>query len=126
MDLSKYYFTETHEWVLIEDEYAYIGITDYAQKELGDIVYVECPEEGDEVEKNEPFGSIEAVKAVEEINSPIDGVVKEVNKDLETMPELINESPYEEGWIIKVKYYDKKGIENLLSEKKYHNLLEDI
>jgi glycine cleavage system H protein len=86
-------YTETHEWVKVDGDIAYIGITDFAQHELGDIVYVELPDEGEEVSAGESFGSVEAVKAVEDLNSPVSGEIIAVNGDLEDRPELLNQSP---------------------------------
>lgn len=124
MVLDNLYYTDSHEWVKVDGEDAYIGITDFAQKELGDIVYVELPEEGDEVASGESFGSIEAVKAVEDIISPISGEVIKVNLDLEDTPELINSSPYENGWIVKIKLADVDEVEKLLSVNEYKKLIE--
>jgi glycine cleavage system H protein len=118
-------YSETHEWVKVEGEVAVIGITDYAQHELGDIVFVELPEVGDEVEKGESFGSIEAVKAVEDINSPVSGEVIEINSALEDQPELINSSAFEEGWIIKVKLSDKAELEELIKAAAYQEMIEE-
>jgi len=117
-------YSETHEWVKVDGNTAFIGITDYAQHELGDIVYVELPDEGDEVSAGESFGSVEAVKAVEDINSPVSGEVVKVNVDLEDKPELINQSPYADGWLIKVKLSDKDELENLMSAEDYREMIE--
>jgi glycine cleavage system H protein len=125
MVIDGLYYTETHEWLKVEGDVAYFGITDYAQHELGDIVYVELPDEEDELEVGESFGSIEAVKAVEDLNSPVSGEVIEANEDLEDTPELINKSPYEDGWIIKIKLADKSELENLLSAEDYKKIIED-
>jgi len=119
------HYTETHEWIKIEDDHAIIGITDYAQHELGDIVFVELPDIGDEIEKGEPFGSVEAVKAVEDLNSPLSGEVVEINNDLEDQPELINSSAFEKGWIIKIKYSDKSQLDKLLDAAAYKELIEE-
>jgi glycine cleavage system H protein len=116
-------YTEEHEWVLVEDDIAIIGITDYAQSELGDIVYVELPQIGDLVQQMEPFGTIEAVKTVTDLFAPVSGEVVEVNTLLEDSPHLINEDPYGEGWIIKVKLSDPSELENLLSAEEYRNLV---
>ncbi len=112
-------YTEEHEWVLVDDDVATIGITDYAQEELGDIVFVELPAENDEVKQMEPFGTIEAVKAVSDLFSPVSGTVVEVNSLLEDQPELINKSPYDEGWMIKVKLSDKSEIDSLMDAETY-------
>ncbi len=117
-------YTEEHEWVLVEDDVAIIGITDYAQSELGDVVYVELPQVGDLVQQMEPFGTIEAVKTVADLFAPISGEVVEVNTLLEDSPHLINEDPYGEGWLIKVKMSDPSELENLLSAEEYRNLVQ--
>ncbi len=117
-------YTETHEWVEVIGDEAVIGITDFAQHELGDIVYVELPELGDNVEKGEGFGSVEAVKAVEDILSPITGEVVAINEELEDKPETINEDAFGDGWIMKVKLSDKNELEDLISAEKYAELIE--
>ena len=117
-------YTESHEWIKVDGDEAFIGLTDYAQHELGDIVYVELPDEGDDVAAGESFGSVEAVKAVEDINSPVSGEVIKVNGDLEDKPELINQSPYEDGWLLKIKLSDKDELENLMSAKEYKEMIE--
>ncbi len=117
-------YTETHEWVEVIGDEAVIGITDFAQHELGDIVYVELPELGDNVEKGEGFGSVEAVKAVEDILSPVTGEVVAINEELEEKPETINEDAFGDGWIMKVKFSDKNELEDLLSAEKYAELVE--
>jgi len=113
------YYTENHEWLKIDGEYAFVGISDYAQHELGDIVFVELPEVGDLIHAGDPLGSLEAVKTVEEIFIPITGEVVKVNNDLSETPELINQSPYDDGWLIKIRYSNKEEIENLLSAEEY-------
>ncbi|ODS41151.1 MAG: glycine cleavage system protein H [Candidatus Altiarchaeales archaeon WOR_SM1_79] len=114
-------YTEEHEWVLIDDTNttATIGITDYAQSELGDIVFVELPNENDEVKQMEPFGTIEAVKAVSDLFSPVSGVVTEVNTILQDQPELINQDPYYKGWMIKVQLSDTSELDSLMSPEDY-------
>ncbi len=112
-------YTEEHEWVLIEDDIATIGITDYAQGELGDIVFVELPAVDDAVTQMEPFGTIEAVKAVSDLFSPVSGTVVEVNELLQDQPELINQSPYDQGWMIKVKLSAPAELDGLLSPEDY-------
>ncbi len=119
------YYTETHEWIKVEGDDAFYGITDHAQHELGDIVYVELPEEDEELEAGDAFGSIEAVKAVEDLISPVTGVVIEVNEDLEDAPETINKSAFEDGWIIKIKLTNKSELKNLLSADEYKKLIEE-
>ncbi len=122
---DNFLYTETHEWVKVEGDIAVIGITDYAQHELGDIVFVELPEVGDNVGKNEPFGSIEAVKAVEDMNSPVSGEIIEVNEALEDQPELINSSAFDEGWIVKLKLADKSELDSLLKADAYKEMIEE-
>ncbi|MBN1350647.1 glycine cleavage system protein GcvH [candidate division KSB1 bacterium] len=112
-------YTEEHEWVRTEDDIATVGITDYAQGELGDIVFVELPEVGTTTAQMEAFGTIEAVKAVSDLYSPLSGEVVEVNTLLEERPEIINEDPYGEGWMIKIKLSNKKELESLLSADDY-------
>lgn len=122
--LEGLHYTETHEWVKVEGDFAFIGISDYAQHELGDIVHVELPEEGDEVAAGEPMGSLEAVKTVEDIISPISGEVIKVNIELFDQPELINNSPYEDGWLIKIRLSSKDEIENLLTSENYRKHIQ--
>jgi len=112
-------YTESHEWVRVDGDLATIGISDFAQHELGDIVFVELPEVGSKVSAGEPCGSIEAVKAVEDLISPVSGKVEEKNGDLEDSPDLINKSPYEEGWLLKVRLSNPDELENLLSAVEY-------
>lgn len=122
-DLS---YSEEHEWVKKEEgQQVRIGITDFAQSELGDIVFVELPEEGDEVEANEPFGSVESVKTVSELYAPVSGKVVEVNSELEEAPEMVNQSPYEEGWMIVVEMSDPAELDSLLTAEKYEEMYKD-
>jgi glycine cleavage system H protein len=125
MVLDELLYTETHEWLKVEGDEAYYGITDYAQHELGDIVYVELPDEEDDLEAGESFGSIEAVKAVEDLISPVTGTVLELNEELEDAPETINKSAFEDGWIIKIKLADLSELDNLLSAEQYKKIIED-
>ncbi len=117
------YYTESHEWVKVEGGIAYIGITDYAQDSLGEIVFVELPEEESAVEAGEVFGAIESVKAASDVNSPITGTILEINDDLEDSPELLNEDPYEH-WIIKVDLEDETELEHLLTAEQYQEILD--
>jgi glycine cleavage system H protein len=114
-------YTEEHEWVLVDDtnNTATIGITDYAQGELGDIVFVELPEANEEVKQMEAFGSIEAVKAVSDLFSPVSGVIIEVNTILQDQPELINQDPYDKGWMIKVQLSNPAELKALMSPDDY-------
>jgi len=114
-------YTNEHEWVSIEDGLATVGITDYAQNELGDIVFVELPEVGTEVEAMETFGTIEAVKTVADLFSPANGTVEEINTALEDHPELVNTDPYGEGWMIKIKVSEDP--EGLLTAKEYKEMI---
>lgn len=116
-------YTKEHEWVKSESNIATIGITDYAQGELGDVVFVEMPKLGAKVTQMQPFGVIEAVKAVSELFSPVSGEVTETNSKLETEAGIINKDPYGEGWIIKVKISNQTEIDNLLTADKYKELL---
>jgi glycine cleavage system H protein len=115
-------YTRDHEWVKFEGEYATVGITEFAQRELGDIVYVEVETIGDEVEAGEVFGTVEAVKTVSDLMMPIKGEIVEFNEALNNSPELVNESPYTEGWMIKIKVTDQ-GSEDLLSAEEYEELV---
>lgn len=117
-------YTKEHEWVRVENDVATVGITDYAQGELGDIVFVELPKVGTKVEQMKPFGVIEAVKAVSDIFSPLSGEVIEVNGRLESEAGIINKDPYGEGWIIKIRISDPKGLNNLLSADDYKKLIQ--
>ena len=125
MVIEDLYYTETHEWIKVDGDKAYFGITDYAQHELGDIVYVELPESGDDINTGEAFGSIEAVKAVEDLIAPISGEVLKINENLADNPELINKSAFEEGWLIQIKIADKGELDKLLNFKAYEKLIEE-
>ncbi len=118
-------YTKEHEWALVEGNVVTVGITDYAQDSLGDIVYLELPEEGTEVESHEPFGVIESVKAVSDLYAPVSGRVVEVNRDLIDQPEIINEDPYGEGWMIKIEFDDPSEIEELLTAEEYRQFIEE-
>lgn len=118
-------YSEEHEWVKVEGEKARIGITDFAQDELGDIVFVELPEVGDELEADEPFGSVESVKTVSELYAPISGKVVEINEDLDDSPEYVNESPYDKAWMIVVEPSDSSEIDELMSPEDYEKMIEE-
>ncbi|WP_182014021.1 glycine cleavage system protein GcvH [Bacillus licheniformis] len=118
-------YSEEHEWVKTEGDKVRIGITDFAQSELGDIVFVELPEVGDEIKADEPFGSVESVKTVSELYAPINGKVVEVNEDLEDSPEFVNESPYEKAWMIVVEPSDASEIENLMTAGQYEYMIKE-
>jgi glycine cleavage system H protein len=116
-------YTKDHEWVRVEENQAIVGITDYAQGELGDIVYVEIEALGEDLKKEEIFGSVEAVKTVSDLFLPVSGTVTEVNEGLEDNPELINEDPYNKGWIIKMKIQNPAELEELLNSESYKELI---
>ena len=115
-------YSEEHEWVKKEGDKVRIGITDFAQSELGDIVFVELPEVGDEIEVDDSFGSVESVKTVSELYAPVSGTVVEVNEELEDSPELVNESPYEGAWMIKVELSDESEVETLMDAAAYDEM----
>jgi glycine cleavage system H protein len=121
--MEKIYYLPTHEYVKVEGEYGYIGITDYAAKQLGAVTYVDVPEEGDEVEAGVEFGAVESRKAASDLYSPVSGEVVEINDRLEDNPKLINEDAMA-NWIIKVKLSDPSELEKLLDEKAYAELCE--
>ncbi len=112
------YYSESHEYVKVEGEFGFIGISDYAQHALGNVVYVDMPDVDDEVEAGEDFGAVESVKAASDLISPVSGTVVEVNEALEDKPELVNEDPYE-NWIIKVELSDKTELDNLMDAEAY-------
>lgn len=116
-------YTKDHEWVKVEGDTAIIGVTDFAQSELGDIVYVEVETEGETLDKEEVFGSIEAVKTVSDLFMPISGEITAFNEDLESNPEVVNSDPYGEGWMIKVNISDSSELDNLLSASEYEALI---
>ena len=117
-------YTEEHEWVKIENNIAVVGITDFAQGELGDIVYLEVDTLDSQIDSNEVFGTIEAVKTVSDLFMPVSGKVIEVNPSLEDKPEIVNEDPYGEGWIIKILITDESQIDSLLGPSDYKNLID--
>ncbi|MBK5443842.1 glycine cleavage system protein GcvH [Peribacillus butanolivorans] len=116
-------YTKEHEWVKTEDGTVRIGITAFAQSELGDIVFVELPEIGAELKSNEPFGSVESVKTVSELYAPISGKVVEVNEELNDNPEFVNESPFEKAWMIVIEPSNISDVENLMSAEEYDSLI---
>jgi glycine cleavage system H protein len=120
-------YTEEHEWVHLSDDgkEAIVGITDYAQRELGDIVYVELPQDGDQLTQMESFGTIEAVKTVADLYAPISGEVLEVNHQLQDEPTLVNSSPYDEGWIVKLRVTNPKEIDALLAADAYRERIHE-
>lgn len=116
-------YTKDHEWIRVDGDVAYVGITDYAQSELGEIVYVDITTEGETVGKEEVFGTIEAVKTVSDLFMPVTGEVLEVNPELEDAPQLVNEDAYGKGWIIKVSVSDAVELDELLSAAEYEQLI---
>ena len=117
-------YTEDHEWVKLEDDILTIGITDFAQSELGDIIFVEFPDLNTKVSAKDSIGTLEAVKTVADIYSPASGLVMELNDQLEGTPELINEGPYSKGWILKIKIDDKNEYNSLLTNDEYKNIIK--
>ena len=118
-------YTEEHEWIRIDGNTATIGITDFAQGELGDIVYIDIDSIGNDLDGNEIFGTVEAVKTVSDLFMPIKGKVLEINSDIESTPEIVNEDPYGKGWIIKIEIPEDQDISNLLSDEEYRNLIDN-
>lgn len=116
-------YTKDHEWIRVEGNEAYIGITDFAQRELGDIVYIDIPSTGSEVQKEEVFGTVEAVKTVSDLFMPVTGTVAEVNPLLDSQPELVNTDPYGDGWMVKVTLSTPSETEALLSAGDYQSLI---
>lgn len=118
-------YTKEHEWVKIEGNKVTVGITEFAQNELGDIVFVELPEVGDTVTLNDSFGNVESVKTVSELYSPVSGTVVEINEELSDSPELVNESPYEKAWMIVVEISDETELDALLDAAAYEQLISE-
>jgi glycine cleavage system H protein len=118
-------YSKEHEWVRLEGNVATIGISDYAQEELGDIVNVELPEEGDDIAKEESFGAVESVKASSEIFSPVSGKVVEINEPLFDTPEILNDDPYDEGWMIRIEMSHPDEIADLLDAEAYKSYLDE-
>jgi len=121
---EKLKFTKDHEWVKIDGNVATVGVTDFAQSELGDIVFVEIETEDEDLEKEEVFGTIEAVKTVSDLYMPVAGKIIEVNEELESQPELVNKEPYEGGWMVKIEMADPDQADDLLSASDYKKLIE--
>lgn len=122
--LKNLYYTEDHEWIKVDGNEAYIGITDFAQEQLGDIVYVELPEIDDELDKDDVFSAIESVKAASDIYMPVDGKILEINEELLDAPELINTDAYE-NWIVKIQLTDKEQLEELMTSEEYEDLIAE-
>jgi glycine cleavage system H protein len=123
---DEYFYTKDHEWIKIEKQTGTVGITDFAQKQLGDVVYVELPQKGSKLEFHQSMGVIESVKAVSDIYSPVSGEVEEINQELNDNPELVNEDPHGKGWIIKMKIKDETEVEKLMSASDYEKFLEGL
>ena len=115
------HYSKDHEWVRVQDGVAIIGITDYAQNSLGDVVYVELPKKGEEFATNEPFGSVESVKAVSEVFTPVAGTIAEINEQLNDTPEKVNSDPYGEGWMVKLKMANPGEVDSLLTAAEYED-----
>lgn len=122
---SELKYTKEHEWIKVEGNIATVGITDFAQGELGDIVFVELPKVGDSVQYMKPFGTIEAVKAVSDMFSPLTGKVSAINDALDADPMVINRDPYNEGWIMKIEFSDANEIEQLLDSESYKSIISE-
>jgi glycine cleavage system H protein len=118
-------YTKEHEWIRVDEEIGTIGITDYAQKELGDVVFVELPKVGDHITANESFGTIESVKAVSEIFAPVDGDVVGINAKLQNNPELVNTDPHGDAWLIRVKLSDRRDTDKLMSAEDYEAYIKE-
>ena len=119
------YYSENHEWIKIDGEIAVMGVSDFAQSELGDVVFVELPDTGDELDQFEQFVVIESVKTVSDVYMPLSGKIVEVNEDLLDSPELINDDPYEEGWIVKIEFEDETELDELMDSEDYADFSED-
>ncbi len=118
-------YTNEHEWIRLDGEFAYVGITDYAQEQLGDIVFVDIPSVGDTLAQGEVFGTIEVVKTISDLFLPVSGEIIEMNGSLEDNPELVNSDPYDKGWIIKIKPSDLSEFDSLLDASAYRNLINE-
>lgn len=116
-------YSDDHEWCRVEGEYAYVGITDFAQSELGDIVFVDIPTEGEQLSAGDVFGTIEAVKTVSDAFLPVSGTIEEVNEAIDADPALVNQDPYGEGWMVKVKMSDPAEVDGLLTAEQYTALI---
>ena len=116
-------YTKEHEWIRVEGEVAYVGITDYAQSELGEIVFVDINTEGETLAQNEVFGSVEAVKTVSDLNMPVEGEVLEINESINDQPELVNRDPYGEGWMIKIRVVSPAELDTLMDAEAYKEFI---
>ena len=122
--LKELRYSKEHEWVAVEDGIAWIGITDYAQEQLGDVVYVELPDVDTSVQKDEPFGVVESVKAVSDIFSPISGTIVQVNVDLQSSPEMVNDDPYGDAWMIRIQISEPEELQDLMDAEEYLAFVE--
>jgi glycine cleavage system H protein len=122
---QEFLYTKEHEWIRVDEEIGTIGITDYAQKELGDVVFVELPKVGDHVTANESFGTIESVKAVSEIFAPVDGEVVGVNSKLQNNPELVNADPHGDAWLIRIRLADRRDTDKLMTAEDYEAYIQE-
>jgi len=118
-------YSKEHEWVATEDTVATVGITDHAQEQLGEIVYIELPSVGDKISKDDPFGVVESVKAVSDIYAPISGTVTEINQELVESPEMVNEDPYGDGWLIKIRVTDAAELDDLMDSEEYQGMVAE-
>ena len=121
--MSERKFSKNHEWIVIADELATIGISDFAQKQLGDIVSVELPKSGDQFKQNDTIAIVDSIKASSDIYCPIGGIIEKINEELIDHPELINQSPYDFGWIVKIKPEDKNQVDSLMSQEQYEKFV---
>jgi glycine cleavage system H protein len=120
---SEYLYSEEHEWVKVEDDLCTVGVTEFAQSELGEVVFVDLREAGESFEAGDEIGTIESVKAVAEVYTPVSGEITEVNGELEDSPELINDGPHGEGWLVKIRMSDSSQLESLMSAEKYEEFI---
>ena len=118
-------YTKEHEWVRVQDGFAIVGITEYAQKQLGDVVFVELPKVGDTFDTNETFANVESVKAVSEVFSPVAGEITEINAELSESPQLVNDDPYGDGWFVKLKITDAEELKDLLTSEEYSEFVAE-
>mgnify|MGYP001265062556 FL=1 len=121
---EKLKYTKDHEWIKVDSSFAYVGITDFAQSELGDVVFIEMPNVGDTFEKNDVFGTIEAVKTLADLFLPVSGKIVEVNENLDSQPELVNSDPYKDGWIVKLEISNTSDLKTLLDNNDYKQLIK--
>lgn len=117
-------YTKDHEWVKVEGKVATVGITEFAQGELGDIVYIDIDSEGEDLDQEDTFGTIEAVKTVSDLFMPVSGKISKINENLDENPELVNESPYEKGWMVKIEMSDESELEDLMDAAAYKDLID--